>query len=188
MTLTKVNPPGCGVEPEDFEANVYARGGNVCEGYCYPFCLNQSNQITLDSVTISTSPGAEGYVFGNIFGGAGAAAADTRAGRFCIAMHDILDRKIGRVKVKGYVRAKVHSTDNSAIGIGDQLFCGVQTVGALNVPVASALRKDVGSASNTPRKYVAIAQEVLTSTPSDGATMKVLFDGWDGVGGGANRT
>lgn len=186
MTLTVVPATGLGVVPEDVECFAIARGGAVCQGYCYPFALLQSSLITADGVTISTSPGDPGYVFGNIAGATGVSTNDIRAGKFVIALEDIADTKTGRVKVKGFVNAKVHDSDNTAITIGSALCPAIASAGA-NVSASSALNAHIANTgATTPRKYVGIALEALSSTPSNGTTMRVLFDGWDGIGGAGN--
>lgn len=185
MTLTTVNPPGTGVMPEDREALVTARGGNVCQGYCYPFAALQSVEITNDSVTVSVVPGTPGYIWGNVIGGNGALSTDSRAGRFCIALQDIYDGAQGKVKVKGFVQAKVYNSANTAIAIGNELWVPVKSTGA-NVSAASALNALTANTGTEPKKYVGHAMEALASTPSAGTTMTVLFDGWDGIGGGGN--
>lgn len=187
MSLTVVNPPGTGVMPEDRETWVVARGGNVCQGYCYPFADTQSSVISDDSVTVSTVPGAEGYVYGTIVGGDGALSTDARAGHFCIALENIFDGFKGRVKVKGMVNAKVYNSANAAIAIGNELFAAPKTAGT-NVSAASALNARTANTGSEPKKYLGTALEAYASgsTPSNGTTMKIMFDGWDGVGGGGN--
>lgn len=185
MTLTVVNPPGTGVAPEDRECLVTARGGNVCQGYCYPFAALQSSVISDDGVTISAVPGTAGYVWGNIAGGNGALSTDARAGRFGIALTDILDGAQGKVKVKGIVQAKVFNSANTAIAIGNELFVSAKSTGT-NVSAASALNALTANSGTEPKKYVGHALEALSSTPSNGTTMTVVFDGWDGIGGGGN--
>lgn len=187
MALAQINPPGVGLVSEDVECQVIARGGDVCEGYCYPFALLQSSAITADGVTVSLAPGAEGYVFGNIVGGLGASAADARNARFVIALKSFLDGAQGRVKVIGICKAKVKRVDNAAIDIGTELHVRVAG-GALTT--ASHLDGDAANSSNAPKFYAAYAMEAVAaaSNPSDGATILVDFNGWNGIGSGANVT
>lgn len=182
MGCSRVNPPGFGVMPDDKEAYVIARGGNICAGYCYPFADIQSSQITADGVTISTTPGDPGHPYACVVGGNGLSAGDIRAGRMCIAINDIPDLGFGAVKVKGFVRAFVANTANTNVAIGDPLY-GVLKTGATP---ASFLDAKISNTGNAPKKYVAVALQTLGGTPSGGTTMLVMFDGWDGIGGGGN--
>lgn len=187
MTLAQINPPGTGVQGEDIECDVIARGGDVCEGYCYPFAMLQNSTISADGVTVSIAPGDPGYIFGNIVGNTGASAADLRNARFVIALQSFLDTNRGRVKVKGICRAKVKRVDNTDITIGTELHVR-QAVAPF--ATASHLDADAANSSNAPKFYAAYALEnyLAASTPSGGTTMLVDFDGWNGIGSGANVT
>lgn len=183
MSLSEVNPPGFGVMVDDVEAIVTARG-NLSAGYCYPFCDGQSALITSAGVTISTSPGDVGYIYGNVAGGVGAVTADLFAGRFCIALKDCLDGRTTNVKVKGFVRAFVANSTSSgtAVSIGSELV--VLTSGG----VSSYLDAKLANVSTSPRKYVAKSLTAISAAvASAGATLVLVdFDGWDGIGSGGN--
>lgn len=170
-----VNPPGWGVAPGEHDCIVTARNGALSKGYCYTFAALQSAQITNDSVTLSTTPGDVGYPYANA---TGTAAADARAGRFCVALEDIADGATGRVRVRGIVSCAVKDTTNNPIPIGKELYA-----------IASGfLEARTINTGTSPRKYLGLTLEANSSTPSTATQLLVDFDGWNGVGSGGNVT
>lgn len=184
MTLADAHPPGGGVVPADVEAVVYARGGNLSTGYLYPFALQQAAAITADGVTLSTVPGDPGFPYRNVVGGVGSTAADFRAGRFCIALQNVNDTEQGRVKIRGLVQAKVADSGNSSINFGKEMVGISRNSAVVNAPVASILdAKTATGTTGTYRKVLAVALEAYSTAPtSEGTTIWVDFDGWNGMG------
>lgn len=176
MTIYGVNPPGYGFAPEQRDGIAICRNGNVSAGRVYVFCMNQSAQITNDSVTLSTTPGEDGFPYANI---TTLSSTDRRAGRFCVALEDGVDGRPVKVRVKGIVRVRVVDSANTAITIGKELTSGSGS-NANNLDAAQTNF----TGSTTLRKILGYALEAYSSTPSDGTTMLVDFDGWDGVGSG----
>lgn len=165
---------GFGIIPDDWECSAKVRGGNVSAGRLYQFALAQSAEISGDGDTISATPGDAGYVFGSVVGKT-AAAADRKHGIFCIAMETALDGQFAKFKVRGLVRAFVVNSANTNIAIGGETL----TPTATNSLDAVSTGNTGGSVS---RRRLGLALEAFTSTPSDGTTMTIYFDGWNGVG------
>jgi hypothetical protein len=180
MGNSTVNPP-VGIQPDDLEADFTARGGNVCAGYCYPLCLEQSTLISADTdpvtgvaAVVTLTAGGKNSVFSNIAGGVGAATTDLYSGLFVIAMESFLDERVGRCKVRGIVDAYVKSTAAT-------FTAGVPIIGETGSSPASLLSAAPATANASPRKYLGHA---LASGTSVAALIKVNFDGWNGFGGG----
>ncbi len=169
---------GFGIIPDKWECTMKVRGGNVSAGRTYPVCLAQKVKITEDGDAASVTPGDAGYLFGNI-GGVVASAADRKHGVFVIANESALDGQFVKCTVRGIVRAFVVNSANTAITAGGE---------TLTPTATNSL--DAVSTGNTAgaiiRKSLGLALEDYSSTPSDGTTMSIYFDGWNGIGSTVN--
>jgi len=177
-----------GVAPEDLEADLHARGGNVCAGYLYPITILQNAAITADTdpitgaaYVLSRVAGYPGSVWSGVKGGTGAASTDLQVGLYAIAMEDVLDEKKGRFKIRGLVRAYVADSGNTAITVGLPLVPVSSTL--LNPTTASALNAKAATSTGAAPRYVGHTLEANASTPSVQTLMLVNFDGWHGFGG-----
>lgn len=178
MATYGFNGAGYGYVPDTRDITVIARGGNISAGRCYPLALGSANQITADGVTLSTTPGDPGFPYSNAVG-AGIGSTDRRNGIFVIALEDGVDGQPFRGRLKGLVRAYVVDSANSAITIGKEFVPG--SAGTTQLDASSTSYTGGG---NTVRKAIARALEAYSSTPSDGTTILVDFNGEEGIGFG----
>jgi len=180
MSLNGVQPP-LGAVPETWDVTVRVRNNNVSAGRTYCFALLQNSTITADGETLSTDPNAPGFPYASIVVGS---ANDRRTGRYCVALESKNDGELCRVRVRGLVRAFVYNSANANIVVGTELILG-NPVTSIATGLDAASTGITGG--TTLRKIVGLAMEAYSSTPSDGTTMVVDFDGWSGLGS-ANST
>jgi hypothetical protein len=186
MTNSEAGLPGGGVLPADLEVTVTARGGAVKKNFVYAFALQNYTNVSADLSHVSEAytPGRPGYCYANICGGNGPVAGQIRAERFCVALEDIADEGTGRVKVRGFVQAKVGDSLNGTIAFGRELAVGPRITGATDLSDGGILdARTMVSSSGVHRKVVAfLLQAFTTASSSDGQTCWVDFDGWNGMG------
>lgn len=180
-----------GVAPEDLEADLHARGGNVCAGYLYPITILQNATITADTdpitgvaYVLSRVPGYPGSMWAGVKGGTGAASTDGTAGLYAVAMEDVLDEKKGKFKIRGLVRAYVLESANNAITVGKPLTPMISTAVTPNTTASVLNAAAVATGAGANPRYVAHTLEANATTPSTHTLMLVNFDGWNGFGAG----
>lgn len=186
MTTAAHGIPGGGVMPDDLETVVTARGGAVKKGSVYAFTLIQYTSTSTDTGTMTGAytPGAAGYVYANIVA---PTATDLRAGRFCVALEDAADEGKVKVKVRGFVQAKVGDANNAAIAFGRELCVASAIGGSTQLSTGGHLDQRVTSGTGgVTRKIVAYALEAYAASdnPSLGTTLWVDFDGWNCMSAG----
>jgi len=184
MTLATALPP-VGIQPDHQEAEFFARNGNVCEGYIYPMCFLQHAGITSDGLTPTFQPGSEASMWANVSASAGQAANEGRDGRWVLALTSALDTTKFKGVVKGFGRAVVADVQNGTIPRGRKLWPGPAHASGSSVTDAAPYHLESSNLTGTAgiAKH-AIAQMMdpsYSTTPSDGTTAWVYFDGFDGV-------
>lgn len=122
IQLASVNQGPYGITPTQEEALFVARGGNVCEGYCYPLAILQQGQITADTGTLNVYPGSADSLWAGVSASTSSSAttADQESkgsGIYIIAKEAALDTHTFRGVVKGFCRAAVANRLAAVAGI-----------------------------------------------------------------------
>lgn len=199
MGVQLVNTGGCGINIPNEDALVIARGGDISQGDLVAFCIsNADDKITADGLTPTFAPGTTNSIFSCVT--KAYADATVQSGWFAVALEDIKDEKIGRVRVRGIVPeayslryqgaaysygtqgvAGTTSTYNPTSG-GSQYSNAVPTtVGSIDFAFGSA---SAAVTSTYSPKIIAIAMSVVAASGSSTSTKRrVLFDGINGFGG-----
>lgn len=194
MPLSPVNLP-FGIQPDYKEAIFTARNGYVCEGYCYPLTfwgkadLMSDQTVTTYTMSLHGGPGGRESIWANVGGGADPTlrGRSQKSGYWVVALESQEDTKSFRGLVYGITKAKVNSKLYQTISVGNQLWVDASTTG-INVSSGPHLESldlsGSGGSSATLRRVVAVALEDFSTTPSEGTTMYVNFDGYHGFGSG----
>lgn len=196
MPLSSVNLP-FGIQPDYKEAIFTARAGYVCEGYSYPLTwwgkadLMADQTVTTYTMSLHGGPGGHESIWANVGGAPDPTlrGRSQKSGFWVVALESAEDTKSFRGLVYGITKAKVSSKLNTAISVGAGLWMDASTSG-VNVSAGPHLEaldlSGSGGSSATLRRVLAVAMEdyAVGSTPSDGTTMYVNFDGYHGFGSG----
>lgn len=189
IALAGAHQGNYGVTPETLEGIFFARGGNVCEGYCYPLAILQQGQITADTTTLNVYPGSNDSIWASVSASTSsqAVSADQEAkgsGIYVIAKESALDTKTFRGVVKGFCRAAVANrlaavtgiSGANSIAIGRELYPTLANSSANTSGTASYARHlDTTPYYNATqflgRKSIGICLTSITSmTAFDGGT------------------
>lgn len=186
MSLAEVQP-AVGIQMDHVEAQFFARGGNVCEGYIYPLCLLQHAQIP-PGTTFDIFPGSNTSVWANVSAAASQAANEGRDGRWILALESALSGTKFRGLAKGIAKAVVGDLANATIPCGRKLWDAPANAGAGIAGTAGGTyhleSQSLTGTGGVARNTIAQALETYATglTPSDGARLYVYFDGIDGCG------
>lgn len=180
-----------GLTPGNVDVVVYNRTNTaLAAGDMVLFAFAGSGQITNDSLTINTEMGSNASIFGNVvYMGAGSTIGfgndrDRAATPVGVMLEAAADGGLGKCRIRGVASAKVFNGANTAIVPGSHLTAGftstsaVQKIGyfeAANTSTTASFSADCG-------RVLGVCLEGIADPTSDGGTIRVFFDGINGMG------